>query len=77
MTNAQGSEYIILSRLANYSDGSVEIDLYREKTYTKKYLLDFSSHNPTQHKEAVVKALSNPPKSAKNQTSRKIPNFIL
>ena len=40
------------------SDGCIEIDVFRKKTHTNKYL-DFASYNPMQHKEAVVKTLLN------------------
>ena len=46
------------SRLPVLGDGSAEIDVYRKATHTNKYL-DFASHNPAQHKEAVVRTLLN------------------
>ena len=46
------------SRITVLGDGSVEIDVYRKATYTNKYL-DFTSHNPAQHKEAVARTLLN------------------
>jgi len=44
------------SQITVLNDGSVEIDVYRKKTHTNKYL-DFALHNPMQHKEAVVETL--------------------
>ena len=46
------------SQVTVLSDSSKEIDAFRKKTHTNKYL-DFASHNPMQHKEAVVKTLLN------------------
>lgn len=46
------------SRLTVLGDCSVEVDAYRKATHTNKYL-DFASHNPGQHREAVVKTLLN------------------
>ena len=40
------------------SDGALEVDVFRRKTHTNKYL-DYNSHNPLQHKEAVVRTLLN------------------
>ena len=48
------SIFFLDSQVTVLSDGSIEIDAFRKKTHTDKYL-DFTSHNPMQHKEAVVK----------------------
>ncbi|XP_078363514.1 uncharacterized protein LOC144647607 [Oculina patagonica] len=44
------------TQITALSDGSIEIEVFRKETHTNKYL-DFASHNPMQHKEAVVKTL--------------------
>ena len=46
------------SQITVLGDGSIEIDVFRKKTHTNKYL-NFASHNPMQHKGAVVKTLLN------------------
>ena len=44
------------SRITVLGDGSVEDDVYLKATHINKYL-DFTSHNPAQHREAGVRTL--------------------
>ena len=57
--NEKGQSISFLdTRVTALSDGSLEVDVFRKKTHTNKYL-DYNSHNPLQHKEAVVRTLIN------------------
>ena len=50
--NEKGQSISFLdTRVTALSDGSLEVDVFRKKTRTNKYL-DYNSHNPLQHKEA-------------------------
>ena len=56
--NEKGQSISFLdTRVTALSDGSLEVDVFRKKTHTK--YLDYNSHNPLQHKEAVVRTLIN------------------
>ena len=50
------SIFFLDSRITVLCEGSVEIDVHWKTTHTNKYL-DCTSHNPVQHKEAVIKTL--------------------
>ncbi|KAL9971690.1 hypothetical protein ACROYT_G017888 [Oculina patagonica] len=57
--NEKGQSISFLdTRVTALSDGSLEVDVFRKKTHTNKYL-DYNSHNLLQHKEAVVRTLLN------------------
>ena len=58
------------TRVTALSDGSLEVDVFRKKTHTNKYL-HYNSHNPLQHKEAVVRTLLNRAHNLLSNTSLK------